>query len=374
MPPELNRAVAPALAGHAFQQAALVGMLPLLADRLHLAEAQIGTAVAVGMLAAAAALPLVGLRTGRSVLRLSCLGLLGSSLALTVLIAAPPASAGVWVLPTLVAIRVVQGVGAGALLIAAQQQGAAADRPLGGLARAQSFVGAGRLLGALLLGPMLMLAAVAPVLPAVAGTLLSLARSAKLPCWRRSRERMAAPLPRMLVTPAVVQAATGAAQIGLAPLLADRLAVRAEVASGYAGLCLAAATFGLLATHRWITARLGPATLPLVRRICPLAMASAALLLPLCDRLPSFAVLSAVIGGTGALLLVVNLSEAVATSPKSGGQASGWNGATQIGALAIGVGLGSLVMPFSPAAPFAVSAALAFSLAIAPGVRRRSLR
>jgi hypothetical protein len=177
---------------------------------------------------------------------------------------------------------------------------------------------------------------------------------------------------RALATPIVVQGATGAAQIGLAPLLADRVAGGPEVASGYAGLCLAAANLGLLATHRWLTPRLTLAAMPVARRLCPLAMAAAASALPLCGAVPAFAVLSAVVGGASALLLAANLSEAMAARPEARGQTSGWNGAVQIGALAGGVFLGSLVMPISPAAPFVLSAALALGLAIAPLARTRS--
>lgn len=271
------------------------------------------------------------------------------------------------------AIRTVQGVSAGALLITAQQASLAAAAPLGGLTRTQSFGSLGRLFGAILLGPLLLVATVAPLLPAILGAVLALVRSASLPAWERSRERMTAPLPRMLVAPAIVQAATGAAQVGLAPLLADRLAAGAEAASGYAGICLAAANLGLLATHRWITVRLTPGATPAARRLCPAAMAVAALMLPLCRDLAAFAMLSAVVGGASALLLAMNLSDAMAARPDATGQSSGWNGAVQIGALALGVGLVSLVMPLSPAAPFLLSAALAFALALVPDASRRIL-
>lgn len=371
MLPQVHHTVAPALAGHAFQQTALVGMLPVLAERLHLNEAQIGFAVAAGMIAAAVALPFLGLRTGRRLLRLSILGLFGSSLALIVLIATAPPRQLAWMLPVLVAIRTVQGVSAGALLITAQQASLAEAVPLGGVARTQSFAGLGRLFGALLIGPLLLLAPVAPLLPAALGGLLALARSASLAGWDRARERMAAPVPRMLVTPVIVQAATGAAQIGLAPLLAHRLAVGAEVASGYAGLCLAAANLGLLATHRWITRRLEPAAVPVVRRLCPFGMAAAALLLPLGGHVVASALLSAVVGGASALLLALNLTDAMTARPNASGQASAWNASVQIGALAVGVGLGSLVMPLSPAAPFLLSAALALALVLVPNASRR---
>jgi L-lysine 6-monooxygenase (NADPH-requiring) len=314
MPANLHRILAPALAGHAFQQTALVGMLPVLADRLHLAVA----------------LPVVSLRTGRNPLLLSLLGLLVSSLALVALLAAPVASGFGWALPALIAIRTVQGVSAGALLIALQQASVAASRPLGGLARAHSLAGIGRLLGALSLGPLLLVSAVAPLLPAALGALLSLARGVRLPRWQRPRERAVAPVRRVLVIPVIVQGATGAAQIGLAPLLADRLAVGPEAASGYAGLCLAAANLGLLATHCWVTAGLTPAAMPAVRRLCPLAMAAAALALPLCDGAPAFAALSAVVGGASALLLATNLSEAMAARPEASGQTSGWNSGAEV--------------------------------------------
>jgi hypothetical protein len=210
--------------------------------------------------------------------------------------------------------------------------------------------------------------------PAALGALIGLAGGARLPEWRRRRECLAAPARRMLATPSIVQCATGAAQIGLAPLLADRLAAGPETASGYAGLCLGAANVGLLATHRWITTRLSPAAIPAARRICSLVMAAGALALPLCGGVAAFAGLSAVVGGASALLLAANLSEAMAARPEVSGQTSGWNGAVQIGALACGVGLGSLVMPISPAAPFILSAALALGLAVAPAARTRSFQ
>lgn len=374
MPSNVHHAVAPALAGHAFQQAALVGMLPLLAERLRLEEAEIGGAVALGMLAAACALPFLGLWTGRRLLRLAIVGVLGASLALIVLIGAPTAWMLASALPILVGIRIIQGISAGALLVTAQQASLSASSPLGGLAKTQSYGGIGRLLGTLFLGPLLFIAAVVPLVPAALGALVALMRSRGVTVRYRSRERLMAPLPRMLVIPLIVQAATGAAQVGLAPLVADRLAAGAELASAYAGICLAAANLGMLGAHRWVTPRLAPGARPVVQRLCPLAMAGAAGLLPLSYHLAAFSVLSAIVGATAALLLAVNLSDAMTARPEASGQASGWNGAAQIGALAIGVGLGSLVMPLSPAAPFLLAAMLALALAITPHAKMRSLR
>lgn len=363
MSQDLRRTIGPAVAGHAFQQTALIGMLPVVAERLALSPSAIGGAVSVGMIAAALSLPVMGTFAGRRLTTAALAALLAASLALMAMLHAGPAAwqGAILALPVLVALRVVQGVAAGGLLVVMQRASAGQADPRAGLARTHSIGALGRSLGAVLIGPLLWISVVAPLAPAALGALVSLARMPKADV-QPNPGRLQPPAWRALTVPTLTQAAIGAAQLGLAPLIVRNLALPAAEAAAVAGFCLAAANVGLLAAHRWIT----PGATARTARLAAVALAAAALLVPLMPAATALILLSGVIGGASALLLTLNLSGALAARPAAGGPIAGWNGTVQIGGLALGVGLGSAVLPLSVVAPFLIAAALIAPLAVVP--------
>jgi hypothetical protein len=363
---DLRRSIAPALTGHAFQQTALISMLPVVSERLALSPAAIGGAVSVGMIAAAASLPVMGAFAGRRLTIAALLALLASSVALMAMLEAGPAlwQGALLALPALVLVRVVQGVAAGGILVVAQRASVGEDNPRAGLARTHSAGAIGRSLGALLIGPLLWISVMVPLVPAALGAVVAMLRLPTARSWPAGG-CSARPWWRAMAAPTLIHSAIGAAQIGLAPLIVQRLALPAMESSAIAGFCLAAANGGLLAAHRWIT----PVATARTARLAAGAMIAAALLIPFSPGVPVLLLLSAVIGGASALLLTLNLSYAIAARPSAGGSVAGWNGAAQIGGLALGVAVGSAVLPLSVAAPFLVAAALSAPLALSPVVR-----
>ncbi len=352
----------PALAGHAFQQTALIGMLPVLSQELGLSQTRIGWAVAAGMAAAAVALPFLGRLGGQVVLLGGLIGLLSANVALIALIGAPD---GVMVptvaLGALIAVRSIQGISAAGLIMLAQQASVRRHGTTGVLGKVQSMGGVGRILGAVLIGPLTAVSPLLPLLPAAIGTSISLAlvRRAALPPLRRTIRP-----PRLVAFRATIltQVAVGTSQIGLAPLLGARLADGAVGATALAGICLACANLGLLLALRLVAPR---ARRPHAR-YAALCLALAAGAVPFADSLLVFAGLSLLIGGSTALLFTLSLSDLMTREDYAQLQVTGWNGAIQIASLAAGVALGAALVAVSPAAPFALAALSGVALAVSP--------
>ena len=363
----LDHALAPALAGQAFQQTALVGMLPALGLHLGLEPAAIGLAVSAGLLATAAALPLIGMgaiRLSRGAL-LSAQALLGAGLCAMIL-AGPRLAGAAWTWPALAGFRVGQGVVGAAMLTGAQAAagiGGAAEARLG---RLQSAVGLGRMGGALTVGPLLWLSPVLPVLAGPLGALAALMRPAPEPS--APPHRRARPVAADLPVPLLVQTGVGAAQIALAPALVARLGFDAGSAATAAGLCLAAAGLGLLAVHRWITPRAGAAT----ARAAAVAAGLAGLVLSATQGLAGFFAASGLLGGAAGLLLTLNLARALARDHGVRASAAAWNGTAQMAGLALGTALGSAALAVSDSAPFAVTTAAFLILAAWPSRPERT--
>lgn len=359
----LDRALAPALAGQAFQQSALVGMVPVLGLRLGLDPAAIGGAVSAGLLATAATLPLIGMgavRPGRGALLLGQV-LFGAGLCALVA-AGPRVAASPWVWPVLVGLRMGQGVVGAAMLTSAQAAAAAGAAARARLGRLQSAVGLGRVGGALSVGLLVWLSPVLPVLAGPAGAVVSMLGARGDDVGTTEEPRPGRPVAADMGVPVLVQAGVGAAQIALAPALVARLGLAPGAAAGLAGLCLAAAGVGLVATHRWITPRAGPAA----ARAAALAGVLAGLCLT-CAQDPAWIVAACtVLGGAAGLWLTRNLARALARDPGMRASAAGWTGAAQMGGLALGTALGSAALTLSDALPFAVTAAAFLLLAAWP--------
>ncbi|WP_299546285.1 hypothetical protein [uncultured Tateyamaria sp.] len=358
----------PVLAGHAFQQTALIGMVPVLALALGLHESEIGLAVAIGLVTAGVALPFVSLLGGRVVVLAGLGGLLLANLALLYLIGTGAQGLGAELaLVMLALIRSVQGVSAAGLILVAQTQGVAQKDSQRGLGIVQSMGSVGRIFSAALIGPLLMLSPLAPLLPAALGAAISLgmSRGRLAPCLRASIRPPKLTAFRVTV---LTQIAVGASQIGLAPLILDRLDADPMRSAGYAGLCLAAANLGLFLSLRLLVQRVDQQG----ARIAGLLLVLAAACVPLADQLLVFFVLSFVIGGSTGLLFTLNLSEIMTRKDYAQLQVTGWNGAIQIASLAGGVASGSALMALSPAAPFAIVALSGAALAFAPPSTQRT--
>lgn len=358
----------PVLAGHAFQQTALIGLVPVLALALGLHESEIGLAVAMGLVTAGVALPFVSLLGGRVVMLGGLGGLMLANLALLYVVGTGVQGwSATLVFVLLALIRSIQGVSAAGLMMAAQTQGAVEKDSRRGLGIVQSMGSVGRIFSAALIGPLLLISPLVPLLPAAIGAAISL---------MMSRNKVAPNLRTTVCPPrltafrvtVLTQVAVGAAQIGLAPLILDKLDADPVRAAGYAGLCLAAANLGLFLALRLLVRHAS-------RRIARLAgalLVLAAACVPLADQLAVFLLLSFVIGGSTGLLFTLNLSEIMTRKDYAQLQVTGWNGAIQIAALAGGVASGSALIALSPAAPFAIVALSGAALAFAPPSTQRT--
>ncbi|WP_179381007.1 MFS transporter [Jannaschia marina] len=368
MPNTTASALAPVLAGHAFQQTALIAMIPLLAQQLGTTQSAIGAAVALGMIAAAPFLPFLGAMPARGLLPLALGTLLATNLALLALFLRGDAVPLAWVVVAVLAgLRFLQGLAAGAVLVLAQTAGAGASEPRRALGRVQALGGIGRALSAVLVGPLALLSPAVPLLPATFGVILGLARSRRLPVPRLPRAVAPPPLVTFRVT-ILAQGAVGAAQVGLAPLLAARLAQTADGAVVLAGLCLAAANLGLLLAARLIAPRAGRGH----ARLAALLLCLCAGGIGLAESAAAFAALSLLLGGAAALMTVLNLADILTRPGIADRQVAAWNGTVQIAALALGVGGGALLLPLDPAAPFALVAGCGLLLALLPPRSRRN--
>lgn len=352
----------PILAGHTFQQTALISMVPVLAQMLSLREGEIGLAVAAGLVAASIGLPFIGRLGGRVVVMGALGGMMLANLALLLLIGteAVGLSAGV-ALIILMVIRSVQGVSAAGLLMAAQHLSTQQRDTRHALGVVHSMGSIGRILSAGLIGPMLLISPLLPLLPATlgAGASLLMFRRTSPPQMQASFKPPNLTAFRVTV---LTQMAVGACQIGLAPLIMSRLEGSPAQAAGFAGICLAAANIGLLLALRLLLPRANST----VTRAAALSMIVAGLCVSLANSLFAFVVLSFIIGGCTALLFTLNLSEIMTRKDYAQLQVTGWNGAIQIASLAVGVGLGSALMSLSPAAPFAVVVLSGAALALSP--------
>ncbi|TDH38434.1 hypothetical protein E2A64_04795 [Pseudohoeflea suaedae] len=356
----MKASLGPALVGHAFQQTALMAMLPLIADRLGLSQSAVGTVVAFGMAAAALAIPLIGVFGNSDLTRPSLLVMILCSLGLAalLLLPAPPALA----LLALLVLRLSQGLAAATLLVHAQI-GSLARRGEGRaqLARTQSFGGMGRAASAIAVGPLAALHIVLPILPAIAGAMWSLfsERPRRTEAQPR-RAGLSRPDFHALILPLTVQASLGVTHVSLAPLLAAQPGTSNLTAASIAGLSLAAANLGLVVAQRYLTAKAGPAAL----RLAALA-GGAALLVVAALPLPAIVVgLSAVIGAASAMLLTCNLFTVLSAAPEHGFSRAAWNATASTAGLALGALAGSAGLHAGPSFSLTLSAALMASVAL----------
>ncbi|MFV0301336.1 MAG: hypothetical protein ACK5IP_10730 [Paracoccus sp. (in: a-proteobacteria)] len=352
MPKKLQSALAPAMTGYNFQQTALIGMLPVLAVQLELEAAQVGLAIGAGLIVAAAMAPLLAGRMTLPRLRTALIAMLAASLALIALLLAPPPVGAAFLI--LLAIRCVQGTAAALILAAAQGASAGVERPLAALAQVQFWPGLGRAAGAALIGPLVRLSVALPILPALIGASISLLRLSRQQPLRADLPAEAgfrAPWPAALALPFLVQAAAGAGQLGLGPLLAQ--GYPPEQAATIAGLCLAAGYLALLLVHALLTAR-GQTLRPAA------TLLAAALLLPLLSARPeALFIATALAAGASGLLVARHLFRVIAARPATARQNAAWQGSAQLAGLGAGAGAGSLVLPLDPGAPFLMGGAIA---------------
>lgn len=339
------------MTGYNFQQTALIGMLPVLAVQLDLEAAQVGLAIGAGLIVAAAMAPLLAGRMTLPRLRTALIAMLAASLALIALLLAPPPVGAAFLI--LLAIRCVQGTAAALILATAQGASAGVERPLAALAQVQFWPGLGRAAGAALIGPLVRLSVALPILPALIGAAISLLRLRRqrlgidLPAAAGFR----APWPAALALPFLVQAAAGAGQLGLGPLLA-RTYPPGQAAT-IAGLCLAAGYLALLLVHALLTAR-GQTLRPAA------ALLATALLLPLLSARPvALFIATALAAGASGLLIARHLVRVIASRPAIARQSAAWQGSALLAGLGTGAGAGSLVLPLDPRAPFLMGGAIA---------------
>ena len=111
----MKTALAPALMGHAFQQTALMAMLPLIAGRLGLSDGAVGTVVALGMAAATATIPLMGAFGSTHLVRPALLAMIVCSFGLAGLFVAPLSP--VLALAALLVLRLFQGISSATVLV-----------------------------------------------------------------------------------------------------------------------------------------------------------------------------------------------------------------------------------------------------------------
>ncbi|HRM75607.1 MAG TPA: hypothetical protein PLI13_13030 [Paracoccus sp. (in: a-proteobacteria)] len=378
MPERLQHALMPAMTGYNFQQTALIGMLPVLAAKLALAPAEVGLAIAAGLVVSAVTTPLMAGSMTMRRLRGALIAMLLSSLALAALLLSPRPVGIAFAI--LLAIRCVQGTAAAIILSLAQGASARAERPVAALARVQIGPGLGRALGAALIGPMLQLSIVLPVLPALIGAAAGLRRlrdagpdAPGLEMLGPGRAGIRAPWLAALAVPFLVQSAVGAGQLGLGPLLAQTRPP--EQAATIAGLCLAAGYLALLLVHyRWTgrgTAARPAAALLIVALILP-ALSAAPVVLVAATALAAALVLAFVLSlsttgwlaerhfvwlfwvnvGVAGLLIARHLARVIKALPGSARQNAAWQGSAMLAGLGTGAGGGSLVLPLGPVAPF----------------------
>ncbi|MBU3030401.1 hypothetical protein [Paracoccus marinaquae] len=350
---QIQRALAPVLAGYAFQQTALIGMLPVLALRLDLPPGQVGLAIGAGLLVSAVMGPLLAggmtaqrLRAALLVQMLASLGLIALLLALG------PVGA---TFAILLAIRVLQGTAAAITLAVAQAASAGMGRPVAALARLQVGPGLGRALGAALIGPLIRLSIVLPILPALIGAALSLyrlgaaAKRMPLPEERGLR----APWLLALAVPFLVQCAIGAGQLGLGPLLAQ--SYPAAQAAAITGICLGAGYLVLMLVHLFVTpaaTAIGPA----------LALLAVALLLPVISPQPSVLIAATSLAtGAAGLTIARHLARVIALRPEAARRNAAWQGSSLLAGLGVGASLAALVLPLHPVAPFLLAAGFALT-------------
>ena len=352
---------APALGGHAFQQTAIISMVPLLAATIGLPESAMGLAISLGMLSAVFIVPFIASMGGRRIVIGGLTLLFGANIALLGLVGAANTNIATAVtLAFLLAIRFIQGTSIVAVMIAAQETGAkTAGTARQGLSKVQAMSGVGRIVSALMIGPLLLISPLAPLAPGAIGAGVSLLMS-----WRgdfpKLRPVSRPPPIAMLRLPILNQTALGAVQVGLAPLLVHRLGLTPIQAAGAASLCIAAANTGLLISAFLFAAQANRK----MAKIAAVCMTLTAIATALTPYFGMILLCSALFGGSATLLLVFNLSELMTRKEFAQLQVTGWNAATQIAALALGVGIGSVLLVLSPSAPFAVAAVCGVAMAL----------
>ncbi|MBP0616399.1 hypothetical protein [Jiella mangrovi] len=363
----MNAPLAPALMGHAFQQTALMAMLPLIAGRLGLSDPVVGTAVALGMAASTATIPLMGLFGSRRLVRPSLVAMIVCSIGLALLLI-QPVTPGL-ALIGLLGLRLFQGVSAATVLVHAQTLSLAGGaRSRERLAATQSFAGIGRAASAVLVGPMIAISVVLPMLPAIAGSVSSLwAMRHDGPPRTPEIFGFAPPDIKSLALPFVVQASLGITHVSLAPLLAAQPGAGDFAAATTAGFALAAANIGLLVAHRFVTPKVGIAGL----RLAALVGGAALLWMALWPSAGLVVALSAIVGGASAMLLTHNLHGALRRSQARGASQAAWNATVSTGGLAVGALIGSAVLTFGPDRSVILSAILMASAMLAISSSRK---
>ncbi|MEY8827142.1 hypothetical protein AB9K34_01770 [Sedimentitalea sp. XS_ASV28] len=359
----IQRALGPILAGYAFQQTALTGMLPVIAEELDLTPGRVGLAVGVGLLVSSVIAPfLVGGMT-RQWLRVAMAVQMLASLALMGLLLVPAPAVAAFAL--LLAIRIVQGTAAAATLAVAQGASASVGRPVAALARLQIGPGLGRAFGAALIGPLVRLSIVIPLLPALIGATVSLFLLARtdwcLPMTTGHHERT--PWTAALAVPFLVQCAVGAGQLGLGPLLAQNFP--APRAAAIAGLCLGTGYLALMLAHVFVT--------PVSTGIRPAAtLLVAALFLPVLWPQPAVLVVAtALAAGTSGVIIARHLARVISLRPAAARRNAAWQGSALLAGLGIGASAASLCLPLSPVAPFLLACGFALAALL---ICKRTLR
>ena len=346
--------LAPALIGHAFQQTALLAMLPLIASRLGLSDSAVGTVVALGMAAATLTIPLMGLVGTRRLVRPTLVAMIICSVGLGALLVVPLAPAAA--LSALLVLRLVQGMSAATVLVHAQTASLSDEsRSREKLAATQSFAGIGRAASAVLVGPLVAVSIVLPMLPAIVGGVWSLVAGCRdtRPIARETRG-LAPPDLKSLVLPFLVQSSLGVTHVSLAPLLAAQPGASDLSAATHAGFALAAANLGLLAAHRFLTARTGLAGM----RVAAMVGSAALFAIALFPASVSVVALSAVVGAASAMLLTHNLHGALTQSGGRSVSQAAWNATVSTGGLAAGALIGSAVLRTGPDHAVALAAAI----------------
>ncbi|TFF25232.1 MFS transporter [Jiella endophytica] len=363
----MNASLAPALMGHAFQQTALMAMLPLIAGRLGLSDPAVATAVGLGMVAATLTIPLMGLTGSRRLVGPALVTMIVCSVGLALLLVVPLAAAPA--LGALLLLRLAQGMSAATVLVHAQTSSLAdATRSRERLAATQSFAGLGRAASAVLVGPLVAIGVVLPMLPAIAGGVWSLAtlrRSEPAPAGEASGLKP----PRMpsLVLPFLVQTSLGITHVSLAPLLAVRLGGNSVAAATHAGFALAAANLGLLVSHRFLTSKVEGTGLRLAAFVGGGALVAIALW-----PQPAFVVISSgVVGGASAMLLTHNLHTALERSAARGTSQAAWNATVSTGGLAAGALVGSAALHLGANQAVALAGVLMASAVLAMSRTRK---
>lgn len=308
-----------ALAANAFHQSALIALVPVLQHLYGVSLAILGALVGLGLLTAAAAVPLWGRAAARKGLdRAIQLTMAGAGAGVVMMGASIAAAAAGWAAPLpafilLACGRLIYSLTAPAILPLAQgaaggktgKDGQAAAASLAGhIGRLNAMNGIGRLAGNALIAPLLLFGPWAPVLLPLpvylAALVLFLRKGAETdPASRTSQKAESGahrmgwrPLAGPLALGFMLQMATGAAYVLLGPVIAQRLSLSPADAASAAGLCLAVSVAVGIAVQLGLERIIGP-RLQAGRVAGAFLCASGLGLLALADSLPLLALAAA---------------------------------------------------------------------------------